>query len=200
MARASASAGGVLGGRDQVDVLAGLGPAPGRAGDLDPVRGRELAQVAADLLGDRQHLGEQQPLAEAVLGHALERGEDVLLDLRPEAPHRADPALLGRLLQLVEVLDAELVVEPPGGLRAEARAPGSPRPGSPGTSPSASPPRGSAGLEQGVDLLRQRLADAGELGRPPLRGELLDRDRALADGAGGLPVGEHPVSTAPSSS
>ena len=39
--------GRVVGGRDQVQVLAGLGPAAGRAGDLDPVGHAELEQVRA---------------------------------------------------------------------------------------------------------------------------------------------------------
>ena len=51
----------------------------------------------------------------------------------------------------------------------------------------------SPGLQQGVDLFRQRLADAGDLGRAPGGGELGDRDRALADRLGGGAVGEHPV-------
>ncbi len=44
----------------------------------------------ADLLRDRQHVREQQALADAVLGDPLERGEDVLLGLRAEAAHPAD--------------------------------------------------------------------------------------------------------------
>ena len=43
------------------------------------------------------------------------------------------------------------------------------------------------------DLLLERLADPGQLGGPAGSGELLDRHRALADRAGGLLVGEHPV-------
>ena len=43
----------LLGGGDQVDVLAGLGPAPHRAGDLDPVGGGMLAQGGGQGLGDR---------------------------------------------------------------------------------------------------------------------------------------------------
>ena len=50
-----------------------------------------------------------------------------------------------------------------------------------------------AGLQQRVDLFRQRLADAGDLGRPALGGQLGDRDRALADRLGGGAVGEHAV-------
>ncbi len=50
----------LLGGRDQVDVLAGLGPAPHRAGHRDPPGGRVLAQRRRQLLGDRAHRGEQQ--------------------------------------------------------------------------------------------------------------------------------------------
>ena len=60
--------------------------------------------------------------------------------------------------------------------------------------------RDLAGVEQGVDLFRQRLADAGDLGRPARRGQLVDRDRAFADRLGGGGVGEDAVLTAPSSS
>jgi hypothetical protein len=64
----------LLGGGDQVDVLAGLGPAPRRAGDLDPVGGRVLAQRGGELLGDRPHLREQQRgRALAGLAEALQR-------------------------------------------------------------------------------------------------------------------------------
>ena len=49
----------LLGGGDQVDVLAGLGPAPHRAGDLDPVGGGVLAQGGGQRLGDGPRLGEQ---------------------------------------------------------------------------------------------------------------------------------------------
>jgi hypothetical protein len=63
---------GVVRRGDQVEVLAGLGPPAGRAGDLDSLRHPHLHQVAADLVGDRQDAGQQQPLADAVLGDPLE--------------------------------------------------------------------------------------------------------------------------------
>ena len=50
-----------------------------------------------------------------------------------------------------------------------------------------------AGLDQRVDLFRQRLADAGDLGRLAPRRQLGDRDRALADRLGGGAVGEDAV-------
>ena len=54
----------VVGGRDQVEVLAGLGPAPRRAGDLD-LFGTPDARAGRRRISlrDRQHVGEQQPLA-----------------------------------------------------------------------------------------------------------------------------------------
>src|ERR1700709_2179413 len=48
-----AAAGGV-----EVEALAVPRPAPGGAGDLDPVRRRVLAQRRRQLVGDRQDLGE----------------------------------------------------------------------------------------------------------------------------------------------
>ena len=105
----------------------------------------------------------------------------------------ADPLALGRLPEVVEAGDFELVEEAPRGFRAE--------PGDPRHLDQARRElrlqlrrRGDlAGLEQGVDLFGERLADAGDLGRPARRGEVGDRDRALADRLGGGAVGEHPV-------
>ena len=143
-ARCSASALRLLGGGDQVDVLAGLGPAPDRAGDLDPVGGGVLAQRRRQLLGDRPDLGEQQAAgALAGLAEPLQRGEDVLLDLRAEPLDLADLFAPPPPPSGPPAWRSELVEEPARGFRAERRGPGSPRSASAGTSPSASPRRGS---------------------------------------------------------
>ena len=79
----------------------------------------------------------------ARLAEPLERGEDVLLDLRAEAFELADLLALGRLLEVLEGGDSELVEEPARGFRAQARDPRHLDQASAGTSPSASPRRGS---------------------------------------------------------
>jgi hypothetical protein len=53
--------------------------------------------------------------------------------------------------------------------------------------------RDRAGLQQGIDLLGDRLAHAGQLHRAALLGELGDRDARLPDGLGGVPVGHDSV-------
>ena len=53
--------------------------------------------------------------------------------------------------------------------------------------------RDLARLEQRLDLLRDRLADALELGQASLLGELLDRERRLAHRPRRLAVGDDPV-------
>ena len=114
-----------------------------------------------------------------------------------EAANRADPALLGRLLQLGEVLDAELVVEPAGRLRAQARHPGHLDQGRRELRLQLVRRGDAPGLDQRVDLLRERLADRGQLGQPALLGELLDRDRALARRCGPPPGRRAPGSGPP---
>ena len=109
------------------------------------------------------------PAPSSGLAEPLERGEDVLLDLRAEALDVADLLVLGRLLQVLEGGDVELVVEAPRGFRAEA---GDPRHLDQGRRELRLQLRGGrdlAGLEQRVDLLRERLADARDLGRASLR-------------------------------
>ena len=185
----------LVGGGDQVDVLAGLGPAPGRAGDLDPVGGRVLAQRRRQLLGDRAHLGEQQPAGARVLvvAEPLQLGQHPFLDLRPEPLELADLLRLGGGLEVLDRRHPELVEEAPGGFGPEAGDPGHLDQGRREFRLQLHRRRDLAGLQQGVDLFRQRLADPGDLGRPALRRQLGDRDRALADRGRGLAVGEDPV-------
>ena len=89
--------------------------------------------------------------------------------------------------------DLELVEEAARGFRAEAGDPGHLDQGRRELRLQLHRGGDLAGLQQRVDLFRQRLADAGDLGRPPCGGQLGDRDRALADRLGGGAVGEHPV-------
>ena len=159
----------LLGGGDQVDVLAGLGPAPHRAGDLDPVGRRVLAQRRGQLLGDRPHRREQQ------------RGPGA----SPGSPSRSSAArtfsstfgpspFSSRILSPSAAAFRSSSVATPSSSKRR-RAVFAPRPGDPGHLDQGRRElrlqlhRGGdlAGLQQGVDLFRQRLADAGDLGRPP---------------------------------
>ena len=81
------------------------------------------------------------------------------------------------------VATSELVVEPPGGFRPQPRHPRHLDQRRRELRLQLHRGGDLAGLQQGVDLFRQRLADAGNLGRPALGGQLGDRDRALADRA-----------------
>ena len=197
-ARCSAQLLALVGGRDQVDVLAGLGPAADRARHLDPVGARVLAQRLGQLLGDRPHGREQQaPRPLPRLADPLERGEHVFLGLRAEAFDVAEPLVFGRLFQLLEVRDLQFVPEQARGFRAD---PGDPRHLDQGRREfrlQLQRRRDLAGLEQGVDLFRQRLADAGDLGGTARAGELLDRDWAFADRLAGGRVGEDAVANRP---
>ena len=126
-----------------------------------------------------------------------ERRQHVLLGLRPEALELADPLLLGGGAQLLEARDAELVVEAARRLRAHPGDHG--HLDQRGRELSLQLRRGGdlAAVEQRQDLLLQRLADAGQLGRPAGTGEVLDRDGALPDHSGRLAVGEHAVPDRP---
>ena len=103
--------GGIGGRGDDVEVLDRLGHAPQRAGDLDAVGRRVLAQRAGDLLGDGDRAREHDARggATAVLGLGQHLPE-VLLDLDAEAAQLAQPPVLDRRAQRVERVDAELVV------------------------------------------------------------------------------------------
>ena len=102
--------GRLAGGGDQVDVVAGLGSTPGRAGHLDRVAGGVGAKVFRELLGHREHLREQQSLGWPGVVELAQRRQHVLLGLRPEALDLADPLLGGGRAQLLEARHAQLVV------------------------------------------------------------------------------------------
>ena len=140
-----AERGRVVAGRDEVDVLAGLGPAPGRARHLDPARGGQGLHRRRQLLGDRQDLGEQPALGlvSPASGSVSSAASTFSSTLAPEPLDVADLLLLGGLAQPLEVRDAELVVEAPRGLRAEPGDAGHVHERGAGTSPSACRPRGS---------------------------------------------------------
>ena len=124
---------------------------------------------------------------------ALERGEHVHLGFRPEAFDVADLLLFRRFLQVLERGDLQFLPEQARGFRPD---PGDPRHLDQGRREFRFQLRRGgdfAGVEQGVDLFGERLADAGDLGRAPGPRQLLDRDRAFADRLGGGRVGEDAV-------
>ena len=122
-----------------------------------------------------------------------QRRHDVLLGLLAEAGHVASRPSSVALRSSSSDVDAEVLVEQPGALRAEPRDPGDLDQAG-GDARLELVGRGDrAGLEQGVDLLGDRLADARELLDPPLARHLLDRHARLADGLGGGAVGADAV-------
>ena len=161
---------------------------------VDRVAGRVLAQRRRQLLGDGQHLGEQQALGRPLLAELRQRREHVLLGLRPEPLEPADPLALGRRAQVVEARRRRA--------RRRAGAPSSRRgPGIRVTSISEAGNLAFSFVAEGISPVSTRatifscsvVADPGQLGRLAGQRQLLDRDRALADHPRRLPVGEHPV-------
>ena len=120
-----------------------------------------------------------------------ERSQDVLLAPRPEAGQRAQLFRFGGLAQPLERRDAELVPDPAGRLRPQAR-----------NAHELDDLRGHellvlrqrvhlAVLDDLDDLLLDRLADALELLRLAVERHLCDGGAGLADPRRGAPVGEH---------
>jgi hypothetical protein len=187
----------IVGGGDQVDVVAGLGPPPHGTRDLDRFAPRVRPEVGGEVLRNRQHLREQQPLRRRAVLQLAERCENVLLHLGSESLDPADTLLLRRGTQIVEARDGELVVEAPGRLRSDAGDPG--HLDQRGREPALQLCRGGnlARIEQREDLLLERPADPWELRDAAGARELLDGDGALADHARGLAIGQDPVPDCP---
>ena len=133
-----------------------------------------------DRLHRRQPSAEQVAVGLRALRLVCERGEDLLLALRPETRERPQPLALCRGLELVERLDAELTPDAGRGLRAE-----------PGQLHEEDDLRRDAllvlrerfdlaHLDDLDDLLLDRLADALQLLRASVERELGDRPRRLA--------------------
>ena len=154
-------------------------------------RGRVLAQVGRELLGDRQDVGEEHALGGPFRAELLELRGDVLLGLRPEALHRADALLGHRLAQVVDRGDADLVEEAARRLRAEAGDPRHLDQRRRELRLELLRRRDHAGVEERLDLLLGRLADPGQLRDLAGAGELGDRDRALAHRLGRVAVRVH---------
>ena len=113
--------------------------------------------------------------------------------LAPKPGTSLQPAVLGRLAQVVEGLDPQLLVQDPGALGAE--------PGYAGDLDQASRDLrlellgggDRARLEQHVDLLRDRLPHPRELLDAALLRKLGHRHPRVADGLGGVAVRQHAI-------
>ena len=103
------------------------------------------------------------------VGDPVESGEHVLLELRPEAAEVAQLARLGGRPQLRGRGDAGLVVDPPHGLRADPRDPRQVDERRRELLLQLDRGGDLALLEEGDDLLLDRVADPLQLGRPPLQ-------------------------------
>src|SRR5205823_2682104 len=88
-----AERGRVGGGRDDVEVLDAVDPAPRRAGELDALGSGMLAQGGENRLGDRERTVQRDPPRGAAAARLdlLERRQQALLGARAEALEVADP-------------------------------------------------------------------------------------------------------------
>ena len=156
--------------------------------DLD--RRRMLAQRLDDLAHDREPDAEEAAPLGLGPKALVERGEDLLLTLRPETLERPHPLLLGRFAQLVEGRHVELAPDARRRLGAEPRDPQELRHLARHLGPSLLERGHVAGLRQLDDLRLDRPSDPGELLRPTGEGELRDRRSRLAHPGRGSAVGD----------
>ena len=167
-----------------------VGHAPRAARQLHAAR-RVLAQRAHELLADRERLREQHARLRAAVRAAASAASTFSSAFVPK-PFTSLSCPPPPPAQVVDRAHAELVVEQLRALGAEA-----------GDARDLHEPDGMrlelvgrrdrAGLEQRVDLLGDRLADAGELDRAALRAQLGHRHAGLADRLRGVAVGHHAV-------
>ena len=106
---------------DDVEVLHGVGEPPRAPGQLHADRGGVVAEGGDELLAHRERLRQDHPRLGAPVGAGGERGEHVLLGLLAEALHVLQLAALRRAAEVLDRVDAQLVVEQLGALRAQAR-------------------------------------------------------------------------------
>ncbi len=177
---------------DQVDVLDAVGPPARRAGDeYLRARAAQLGEPRRERLAELERLRQQHARGRALARALLERREHVLLELRPEPADRADPLRERRLAQLLRRVDAELRMQQPRALGAEARqARDATKPGG-NFARRLLGGRDRARLEQREDLLFERRADPRELARATFARERRDRNRRVAHAARRRAIGEH---------
>ena len=178
-------------GRDHVEVAEGLAAAARRASLGDLHSGRMRPQLLDEREQERKPVAEQPPRLARILRLLGERLQDLLLALGAEPRQRAQPLLLGRLLQAGDRRHAELLPDPPRRLRAE---PGQAHELDDLLRDERLPLRQRlhlAALDDLDDLVLDRLADPGELLRLAVERELRDGAAGLADACRGAPVREH---------
>src|SRR5579859_4329501 len=176
--------GGVRRARDDVEVAVRLLAAAHRP-RLRDVEGRgQLTQRRDGRLHRGQPRAEQVAARLRTLGLERERGEDLLLALRPKPGERPQLLPLGRRLELVERLDAELAPDARRGLRPQTRQ--LHEEDDLGRNPGLLLRQGLdlAELDDLDDLLLDRLADALQLFRASVERELRHRARRLAHTGG----------------
>jgi hypothetical protein len=171
--------GGVARARDDVEVAEGLLPAAHRPCFRDRDGRRQLPQRGDRRLHCRQPRAEQVPPRLRALGLVRERGENLLLALRPEAGERAQPLGLGCRLELVERLDAELAPDASRRLGAETRELHEEDDLGRHAGLLLRQRLDLAALDDLDDLLLDRLADALQFLRLPIESELRDGARRL---------------------
>ena len=136
---------------------------------------------------DRVGLAEEHPVGP--VGEARDPLEDRLLGPGGEALHGAQPAGLGRRAELVQCVDAELVVDEPDRARPHARQLEHLHEGRWDLGPEAVVEAEAAGRDDLGDLVGDRLADAGDPRPRPAAVRLGDVDRAVGDGVGRPVIG-----------
>ena len=153
----------------------------------------EGAQAVDELFADLERARQQRPRRRACAGarvELLERREHAFLELGAEPAHGAQALRERGLAQRLRRVDAELGVQQPRALRAEA---GQARDRDQARRELRAQllRRGDrAGLHQREDLFLERLADPRQLRRTALTRERADRHGRLAHGLGGAAIGE----------
>ena len=144
-------------------------------------------------LADLQRLGQQRARLLLAVGPGGQRRQHVLLGLGAEPGHRAQLLGLGRLLEVVQRCDAQLVVQQLGPLGPQAGDAGDLDQARRDAVSQLDRGGDVAVGQQRVDLLGDGLADPGQVRGPALRGQLGNRLARVADGLRGVAVGQHAV-------
>jgi hypothetical protein len=189
-------------GGDDVQVLDAVGHAPGRAGQLDALRGRVGAHSREQLLANRQRAVEDDAPAGAVAGSFLcapggDGGQDALLGLGSKALERPDLMGGGGRLERLQRVHRQLLEEPPRPFGAEPRQAGDLEQARGELGAELDRSRDLAIVGEGEHLLLDDRADAGQLSRPTFACQRGHGDRRVADRLGGVAVGDDPVDDRP---
>ena len=186
--------GRIVGAGHDVQVLAGLGPAARAARQLHADGGRVLAQRAPP--------SPRRPPAPWTAGcaagsspsaPAASAASTFSSALAPKPGDRAQPLGLGGRLRSSSDVMPSWSCSSLRALGPQARDAGDLHEAGRDALAQLLRGRDLAGRQQRVDLLRDRLADAAQLRRPALRGQLGHRLAGVADRLRGVAVGQHAV-------